>query len=117
MGSIRDPDADGVDEFPRRDRRDMADDRHEVALAPRLHLQHGEAVVFIVERHPLDGPDERFSGRCRVSGRFQEGKTGTGEEAAPGAFTYNSAIMLTEVSFQAGGVTLGIASAALCVMG
>ena len=102
---------------PAGDRRDVTDDRHEVALAPRLHFQNSKSIVVVVERHPLDGPDERFSGRCGVHGRFQQGKTGTGEEAAPGAFSYNSAIMLTEVSFQAGGVTLGIASAALCVMG
>ena len=62
VGSIRDPDADGVDELPGGDRRDVPDDRHQVALAARLHLQHGEAIVLVVERHPLDGPDERFSG-------------------------------------------------------
>ena len=64
--AVGDPDPDGVDEFARRDRRRVADDRDEVALAARLHLQDGEAVVLIVEGHALDRADERLSGRRRV---------------------------------------------------
>ena len=66
MRAIRDPDADGVDELAGRDRRDMTDDRHEIALAARLHLQDGETIVLVVKGHPLDGADERFSGRRSV---------------------------------------------------
>jgi hypothetical protein len=44
----------------------VADDGHEVALAARLHLENGEAVVFVVEGHAFDGSDERFLGRRRV---------------------------------------------------
>lgn len=73
MGSIGDPDAGGVDELPGRDRRDMADDWHQVALAARLHLQDGEAVVFVMKRHSLDRTDERVSGRGSVEGGLQAG--------------------------------------------
>ena len=69
--AVGDPDADGVDEFARRDRRGMADDGDEVALAARLHLQDGEAVVLIVKGHALDRADERLSGRRRVKRRGQ----------------------------------------------
>ena len=72
VGAIGDPDADGVDEFARRDRGGMPDDRDEVALAARLHLQDGEAVVLIVKRHPLDRADERFTRSGRVGCRPQD---------------------------------------------
>jgi hypothetical protein len=52
----------------------MSHDRHQVALAARLHLQDGKAVVLIVEGHALDGPDERISGRGRVVRGFQGGR-------------------------------------------
>ena len=64
--AVGDPDADGVDELAGGDRRRMADDGDEIALAPRLHLQDGEAVVLVVEGHALDRADERFLGRGRV---------------------------------------------------
>ena len=60
MAAVGDPDADGVDVFPGGDRRHVTDDGHEVALASRLHLQDGKAVVVVMERHPLDGTDEGF---------------------------------------------------------
>ena len=72
VAPVRDPDADGVDELPGRDRRDVTDDRHEITLAARLHLQDREAGVLVVERHPLDGPDERFSGRGSVDRGLQK---------------------------------------------
>jgi hypothetical protein len=58
--SRENPDADGVDIFSGGDRGDMTDDGNQVALAPRLHLQDGKAVVIVMERHPLDGTDEGF---------------------------------------------------------
>ena len=67
VGPVRDPDADRVDEFARRDRRRVADDRDKIALAPRLHFEDDESAVLIVERHPLDRADERCLGlRCVV---------------------------------------------------
>ena len=50
----------------------VTDDRHEITLAARLHLQDSEAGVLVVERHPLDGPDERFSGRGSVDRGLQK---------------------------------------------
>lgn len=44
----------------------MPHDRDQISLAPGLHLQDREAVVLVVEGHPLDGPDEGFLGRGRV---------------------------------------------------
>ena len=60
VAAVGDPDADGVDVFPGGDRRHMPDYGNQVALAPRLHLQDGKAVVVVMERHPLDGTDEGF---------------------------------------------------------
>ena len=54
VGSVGDPDADGVDELARRDRRRMADHGDEVAMAARLHLQDGESAVLVVKGHALD---------------------------------------------------------------
>ena len=83
MGPIGDPYADGVDELPGGNRRDMPNDRHQVALAARLHLKDGEAVVFIMERHSLDGPDERFSGAGRHRRKVSSGdQSGTKEKQA-----------------------------------
>jgi hypothetical protein len=64
--AVGDPDADGVDEVAGGDRGDMPHDRDQISLAPGLHLQDREAVVLVVEGHPLDGPDEGFLGRGRV---------------------------------------------------
>ena len=60
MRPVGEPDADGLDELAGRDRRRMADDGDEVAVAARLHLQDGEAVVLVVEGDPLDRTDESF---------------------------------------------------------
>ena len=80
MTAIRDPDADGVDEFPGGDRGHVADDGDEVALPARLHLQDGESVVIVMEGHPLDGSDEGFFGgdasKDDLSGRTGTGATG-----------------------------------------
>jgi hypothetical protein len=73
VAPVGDPDADGVDEFPGGDRRDMADDRHQVAFAARLYLEHGKTIVIVVERHAFDGPDERFTGGGCVERRLQAG--------------------------------------------
>ena len=81
VGSVRDPDADGVDEFARRNRRGVADDRHKVALPPSLHFQNGETAVLIVERHPLDRADERVFGRRCIEGRLQRSKPKSGRLA------------------------------------
>ena len=77
VAAVGDPDADRVDVFPGGDRRHVADDGDEVALAARLHLQHGKAVVVVMKRHPLDGADERLSWRRGVERWFQR-RTGTG---------------------------------------
>ena len=76
--SVGDPDADGVDEFARRNRRGVADDWHKVALPPSLHFQDGETAVLVVERHPLDRADERVLGRSCIEGRFQRSKPKSG---------------------------------------
>ncbi|MGH1573896.1 hypothetical protein ACRAWG_28715 [Methylobacterium sp. P31] len=44
----------------------MANNRHEVALAPRLDLEHAEAGLGVVERDALDRPGERLDGLAAV---------------------------------------------------
>lgn len=70
--AIGDPDADGVDEFAGRDERRMADDRNKITAPARLHLQDGETILLVVKRHPLNGPDERFTGGSGGGGDFQK---------------------------------------------
>ena len=48
-------------------RRRVADDRDEVALAARLHLQDGKAVLGIVEGDALDRARQRLQGRSLIS--------------------------------------------------
>jgi hypothetical protein len=60
MRVVGDPDADSVNIFARRNRRGMADDRHEVALAARCHLQDGEPILLIVKSDPFGRAGERF---------------------------------------------------------
>jgi hypothetical protein len=60
MGAVVDPDADGVNIFARGNRRGVADDRYEIALAAGFHLQDREPILLIVERHALHRADERF---------------------------------------------------------
>jgi hypothetical protein len=71
MRSIREPDADGMDEFAgRRSKpRGRQQPRDRVFRAP--HLQDREAVLFVVKRHPLDRADERFTSRTDRSSGFQ----------------------------------------------
>lgn len=72
MRAIGEPDAHSMNEFARRDRRRMADDHDEIALPARLHLQDREAILLVVKGHPLDGADERFTGRSSVGGGLQD---------------------------------------------
>ena len=72
VGAIGRPNADGVYELSRRYRGGMPDDRDEVALAARLHLQDGEAIFLIVKSHPFDRADERFTRSGRVGCRPQD---------------------------------------------
>ena len=64
MRPVGEPDADGVDELAGRNRRRMADDGDEIAVAARLHLQDGESAVLVMEGDALDRADERFPVRC-----------------------------------------------------
>ncbi len=72
VGAIGRPNADGVYELSRRYRRGVPDDRDEVALTARLHLQDGEAIFLIVKCHPFDRADERFTQTGRVGCRPQD---------------------------------------------
>ncbi|MCW2317610.1 hypothetical protein M2322_003174 [Rhodoblastus acidophilus] len=64
---VREPNADGVNELAGRYRGDMANDRHQVAMAARLDLQDSEAVVLVVEGNAFDGADKRvLRRRCIV---------------------------------------------------
>ncbi len=63
------PLATGLNELAGGDRRGMANDRDQIALAPRLDAQDAETVVVVVERHALDEPSEDF--RAGVGRRFQ----------------------------------------------
>jgi hypothetical protein len=47
-----------LDELAGANRRGMADDGDEIALAARLHPQHAKAAVLVMERHPLDKAGE-----------------------------------------------------------
>ncbi len=55
------PPAAGLHELAGRDRDDMADDRHQIAMAANLDPKHGPAVIGIVEGHALDKAGERFA--------------------------------------------------------
>jgi hypothetical protein len=50
----------------------MADDGDKIAPPARLHLQDREAIFLIVECHPLDGADERFTRLNGGGGGFQD---------------------------------------------
>jgi hypothetical protein len=71
MRAIGEPDAHGMNEFARRDRSRMPDDRDEIAPPARFHLQDREAILLIMKSHPLDGADERFTRRSGVAGGLQ----------------------------------------------
>ena len=58
-----------VDPFPARrdplaggDRRGLTDHRHQVALPARLRAEDAEAVLLVVEGHPLDEAGEHLAG-------------------------------------------------------
>src|SRR5512132_2583160 len=65
---IVDPPATRLDELAGADRRRMTDDGNQIALAARLHPQHAEAVVLVVEGHALDEAGQVFA--RRLSGRW-----------------------------------------------
>jgi hypothetical protein len=50
-------------------RNGVANDGDEVAMPTRLYAQHAEAVLGIVERHPLDSAGEHFAVRLGCGGR------------------------------------------------
>ena len=52
---------------PAPDRRGMADDRHQIALAPGMHLEDGKAILGIVEGDALDRAREGLQGRSLIS--------------------------------------------------
>jgi hypothetical protein len=64
---IVDPPATRLDELASADRRRMTDNGDQIALAARLHPQHAEAVILVVEGHPLDEAGQVLA--CRLSGR------------------------------------------------
>jgi len=61
VGAVVYPLAGGGDPLTGTDRGGVADDGDEVAVPARLHPQHGEAALGIVERHPLDDAGEHFA--------------------------------------------------------
>ena len=61
MCPVGQPDPGRVDVLAGGDRGCVPDKRHEVLLAARLHPDDGEAGICIVERHALDGADQRFA--------------------------------------------------------
>ena len=61
---IIDPPAARLDELAGTDRRGMADDGDQVALAARLHPQNAEPAVLVVERHSFDKAGEVFAVGC-----------------------------------------------------
>ena len=64
----------------------VADNGDQVSVAARLHPQHGEAALGIVERHPLDDAGEHFAigpgrlrfGHCRPPRSVWRGQCRTG---------------------------------------
>jgi hypothetical protein len=66
LAAIVAPFAAGLNELAGCNRRGMADDGDQIALAARLHPQDAEAVLVIMEGHALDEPGEDF--RAAVGG-------------------------------------------------
>ena len=64
VGAVVDPFARRGDPLAGGDRRGVADHGDEIAMAARLDPQNAEAVLGIVERHPLDQAGEHLLGRC-----------------------------------------------------
>ena len=72
VGAIVDPFAGGGDPFAGGDRRGMADDGHQIAVAARLDPQNAEAVLGVVEGDAFDQAGEHFlyrSDRLSLHGR------------------------------------------------
>ena len=53
MGAVVHPGTTHLDKLAGADHRRVADHRDQVPLAPRLDPQHAEAVLRVMERHPL----------------------------------------------------------------
>jgi hypothetical protein len=70
MGSIGQPNADGMNVFAGRDRGRMADERDEIAFATRLDPEDRKAVVGIVERDAFDASNERLAFRTGLAFGF-----------------------------------------------
>ena len=77
MGAVVDPVARRGDPLAGGDRRGVADDRDQIAMAARLDPQNAEAVLGVVEGDPLDQAGQHFLGRwfrlrlhgdCRIIG-------------------------------------------------
>ena len=64
VGSVVHPSAAHLDEFAGADHRRVANHGNQVALAPGLDPQHAEAVLRIMERHPLHQTGQGFGRRC-----------------------------------------------------
>ena len=63
VGAVVDPFARRGDPLAGGDRRGVADDGHQIAMAACLHPQNAEAVLGVVEGDPLDEAGEHFLGR------------------------------------------------------
>ena len=62
MRAVVNPFAGYGDPFPGGDRRGMADDRHEIAMAARLDPQDAKAVLGVMERDAFDKTGKNFLG-------------------------------------------------------
>ena len=78
--AVVDPGARGLDELAGADRGRGADHGHQVALAAHLDPQHAEAVLGVVEGHPLDQAGQGLA----LSGRSRAHPDKIGTEPAPG---------------------------------
>jgi hypothetical protein len=65
--AVGQPDPDRVDVLAGRDRGRMPDERHQIPLAARLHPDHREAGIRVVERDPLDAADQRLAFRTALA--------------------------------------------------
>ena len=62
MGAVVDPFARGGDPLAGGDRRGVADDGHQIAMAARLGAQNAEAILGIVKGDALDEAGQHFLG-------------------------------------------------------
>jgi hypothetical protein len=63
MRAVVDPFAGCGDPFAGGDRRSVADDCHQIAVAARLRPEHAKAVLAVVEGDALNEAGENFLGR------------------------------------------------------